>query len=321
MNNLDREVSQQQRCTYVHRKFGGWTVTGVKYLDLYGDRVAYLDEGEGEVILLVHGIAGSSQTWRPVIRRLSRHYRVVAPDLLGHGNSSKPRTDYSLGAFSVLIRDFLDELGISGVTLVGHSLGGGIAMQFIYQHPDYGRRLVLIGSGGLGPDVGLTLRMASLPGAELVLPLIAPRQLVAAGDRLWSWLRQAGVESPRGEEMWRHYSSLSDAPTRRAFLRTLRAVVDHRGQAVSALNRLNTRNTFPVLVIWGERDAVIPVAHAHAAQRARPDLRLEVLADVGHFPHAERPVEVAEMIGEFVAADTCASRQLGAEVAVPSASV
>ncbi|MDQ1319935.1 MAG: hypothetical protein QG655_1178 [Actinomycetota bacterium] len=291
----------------------------MRYLDLHGERVAYLDEGEGEVILLLHGIAGSSQTWRSLIRPLSRHYRVVAPDLLGHGDSTKPRTDYSLGAFSVLLRDFLDELGIARATLVGHSLGGGIAMQFIYQHPDYGQRLVLIGSGGLGPDVGLTLRLASLPGAELVLPLIAPRKMVATGDRLWSWLRKAGVESPRGEEMWRHYSSLSDGPTRQAFLRTLRAVVDHRGQAVSALNRLTTRTNFPVLVIWGDRDTMIPVHHAHAARRARPDVRLEVLADVGHFPHAERPVEVAELIVGFIADDSAAGNPTGVEVGLPGA--
>lgn len=293
--------------------------TEMRYVDLHGERVAYLDEGQGEVVLLLHGIAGSSQTWRPVVRPLSRNFRVVAPDLLGHGSSTKPRTDYSLGAFSVLLRDFLDELGISRVTLVGHSLGGGIAMQFSYQHPDYRQRLVLIGSGGLGPDVGLTLRLASLPGAELVLPLIAPRKMVAAGDRLWSWLRTAGVESPRGEEMWRHYSSLSDGPTRQAFLRTLRAVVDHRGQAVSALNRLNTRTDFPVLVIWGDRDAIIPVDHAHAAQRACPDIRLEVLADVGHFPHAERPAEVAELITNFIAADTAVGNPQGAAVGPPVA--
>ncbi len=244
----------------------------------------------------------------------------MAPDLLGHGGSTKPRTDYSLGAFSVLLRDFLDELGIARATLVGHSLGGGIAMQFIYQHPDYGQRLVLIGSGGLGPDVGLTLRLASLPGAELVLPLIAPRKMVATGDRLWSWLRKAGVESPRGEEMWRHYSSLSDGPTRQAFLRTLRAVVDHRGQAVSALNRLSTRTNFPVLVIWGDRDTMIPVEHAHAAQRARPDVRLEVLADVGHFPHAERPVEVAELVAGFIADDLPGGSQATVEIGLPGAS-
>ena len=279
-------------------------MTDLKYLDLHGDRVAYLDEGSGEAIVLLHGIAGSSETWRSVMRPLSRNFRVVAPDLLGHGNSTTPRSDYSLGALAVLVRDLLDELGITRATIVGHSLGGGIAMQFIYQHPDYGQRLILIASGGLGPDVGLPLRLASLPGAELVLPLIAPRQVSTAGYRLLAWMRKAGIESPRGEELWRHYSSLSDGPTRQAFLRTLRAVVDHRGQAVSALSRLTSRTDFPVMAIWGERDAIIPVAHAYAAQEMRPDVRLEVLANVGHFPHAERPAEVAELIKEFIDANS-----------------
>jgi pimeloyl-ACP methyl ester carboxylesterase len=275
----------------------------LKYLDLHGERIAYLDEGSGEAIVLLHGLAGSSDTWRSLIGPLSRKYRVVAPDLLGHGNSTKPRTDYSLGALSVLIRDVLDELGITRATFVGHSLGGGIAMQFVYQHPDYVQRLVLINSGGLGPDVGMLLRLASLPGAELVLPIIAAKRLLAPGERVWSLMRKAGIESPRGQEMWRHYRSLSDGPTRQAFLRTVRGVIDHRGQAVSALNRLNTRMDFPVMAIWGERDAMIPVAHAYAAQQIRPDVRVEVLTDVGHFPHAERPTEVAELIDDFITSD------------------
>lgn len=275
-----------------------------QYLDLHGERVAYLDEGGGgagdEVIVLLHGIAGSSQTWHPVIRPLSRRYRVVAPDLLGHGNSAKPRSDYSLGALSVLVRDILDELGIERATIVGHSLGGGVAMQFVYQHPQYVQRLVLIASGGLGPDVGLLLRAATLPGAELVLPVIAAKRVVSPGHRVLAWLRRMGIESPRGEEMWSHYSSLSDGPTRQAFLRTLRSVVDHRGQAVCALNRLNARTDFPVMAIWGERDNIIPVEHGYAAKEIRPDVRLEVLAGVGHFPHAERPAEVAELIEDFI---------------------
>ena len=272
----------------------------LKYLDLHGERIAYLDEGSGEAIVLLHGLAGSSDTWRSLIGPLSRKYRVVAPDLLGHGNSTKPRTDYSLGALSVLIRDVLNELGITRATFVGHSLGGGIAMQFVYQHPDYVQRLVLINSGGLGPDVGMLLRLASLPGAELVLPIIAAKRLLDPGERVWSLMRKAGIQSPRGEEMWRHYRSLSDGPTRQAFLRTVRGVIDHRGQAVSALNRLNTRMNFPVMAIWGDRDAMIPVAHAYAAQQVRPDVRVEVLTDVGHFPHAERPAEVAELIDDFI---------------------
>jgi pimeloyl-ACP methyl ester carboxylesterase len=278
----------------------------LKYLDMHGERIAYLDEGSGEAIVLLHGLAGSSETWRSLIGPLSRKYRVVAPDLLGHGKSTKPRTDYSLGALSVLIRDVLDELGITRATFVGHSLGGGIAMQFVYQHPDYVQRLVLINSGGLGPDVGMLLRLASLPGAELVLPIIAAKRLLDPGERVWSLMRKAGIESPRGEEMWRHYRSLSDGPTRQAFLRTVRGVIDHRGQAVSALNRLNTRMNFPVMAIWGDRDAMIPVAHAYAAQQIRPDVRVEVLTDVGHFPHAERPGEVAELIEDFIASDPVA---------------
>ena len=278
-------------------------MTDMNYLDLHGERVAYVDEGTGDVILLLHGILGSSQTWRSVIPLLSGNHRVVAPDLLGHGASTKPRSDYSLGALSVLVRDLLDHLGVSRATVVGHSLGGGIAMQFVYQHPDYVSRLVLIGSGGLGQDVGLLLRAASLPGAVLVLPVLAARSLVAPVGRIWPWLRKFGVEAPRSEELWRHYSSLSDGPTRQAFLRTLRAVVDHRGQAVSAVNKLNSRTDFPVMAIWGERDTMIPVAHGYAAKEVRPDVRLEVLPDVGHFPQAERPAVVAELIEDFITAD------------------
>jgi pimeloyl-ACP methyl ester carboxylesterase len=290
---------------------GAYAVAELKYLDLHGERVAYLDEGSGEVILLLHGIAGSSQTWRSLIRPLSRHHRVIAPDLLGHGNSTKPRSDYSLGALSVLVRDILDQLGIARATIVGHSLGGGVAMQFVYQHPDYVQRMVLIASGGLGPDVGLILRAATLPGAELVLPVIAARRIVSPGDRFMAWLRKVGIESPRGEELLRHYGSLSDGPTRQAFLRTLRSVVDHRGQSVSALNRLNARTEFPVMAIWGERDNIIPVSHAYDAQAIRPDIRLEVLPGVGHFPHAERPDEVAALIEDFIDADLDADLAAG----------
>lgn len=283
----------------------------LKYLDLHGDRVAYLDEGHGdEVVLLLHGMAGSSQTWRSVIRPLSRKYRVIAPDLLGHGNSDKPRSDYSLGAFAVWLRDLLDELGVSRATVVGHSLGGGVAMQFVYQHPDYCQKLVLVSSGGLGPDVGFILRLASWPGSELVLPIIAPTPVLAVGERVRSWFRKAGIESPRGAEMWTSYSSLADAPTRRAFLRTLRSVVDHRGQAVSALSRLTTRADLATMAIWGEQDAIIPVSHAHAAHEARPETRLVVLPGVGHFPQVERPAEVVELIDEFISSHTVAAAEV-----------
>ena len=273
----------------------------LKFLELHGDRVAYHDDGDGEVLLLIHGMAGSSESWRAVIPQLSKKFRVIAPDLLGHGESVKPRTDYSLGAFAVFLRDFLDELGVSQATVVGHSLGGGVAMQFVYQHPDYVKRLVLISSGGLGPDVGLVLRLLSAPGAELVLPIIAPKPVLNVGNKLRSWLRSAGIHSPRGAELWSAYSSLSDRDTRESFLRTLRSVVDYRGQAVSALNRLGLRTDLPVMAIWGERDKIIPVQHAHAAHKARTDARLELLPHVGHFAHVEAPNKVVELIEDFIA--------------------
>jgi pimeloyl-ACP methyl ester carboxylesterase len=273
----------------------------VKVLQLHGDRIAYRDEGDGEVLLLIHGMAGSSETWRSVIPPLSKKFRVIAPDLLGHGESAKPRTDYSLGAFAVWLRDFLDELGVSRATVVGHSLGGGVAMQFVYQHPDYAQRLILISSGGLGPDVGWVLRLLSAPGAEFVLPIIAPPPVLSAGNKLRSWMKAAGVRSPRGAELWSAYSSLSDGQTRQSFLRTLRSVVDYRGQAVSALNRLRLREDLPVMAIWGERDGIIPVDHAYAAHDARADTRLEVLPDVGHFAQVEAPERVVELIEDFIA--------------------
>lgn len=273
----------------------------MKFLELHGDRVAYQDVGSGEeTLLLIHGMAGSSETWRAVIPQLSKKYRVIAPDLLGHGQSAKPRSDYSLGAFAVLLRDLLDELGIARATVAGQSLGGGVAMQFAYQHPDFCQRLVLISSGGLGPDVGWTLRLLSAPGAELLLPVIAPPPVVTAGNKVRSWLSAGGIQSPRGAEMWSAYSSLADSQTRQAFLKTLRSVVDYRGQSVSALNRLHLTADLPTMIIWGDQDKIIPIEHGYSVCDARPGCRLEVLAGVGHFPHVERPSEVADMIEDFI---------------------
>lgn len=272
-----------------------------RFVEIHGVRQAVVDQGDGdEVLLLIHGMAGSAGTWRAVLPQLAKKYRVIAPDLLGHGQSSKPRTDYSLGAFAVGLRDLLDELGVRSATVVGHSLGGGVAMQFLYQHPEYCRRLVLIGSGGLGPDVGWILRLLAAPGAELVMPVIAPPPVLRAGNAVRSWLTSVGLRSPRGAEIWNAYSSFADSETREAFLRTLRSVVDYRGQSVSALNRLNLREELPVLAIWGEDDNIIPVDHAYSALQARPDCRLEILPGIGHFAQVEAPFEVIELIDEFI---------------------
>ena len=277
------------------------------YLELHGDRIAYRDAGQGPPLLLIHGMAGSSATWRAIIPQLSTKYRVIAPDLLGHGMSAKPRGDYSLGAFAVFLRDLLDELGVHRATVVGQSLGGGIAMQFAYQHRDYCERLALIGSGGLGPDLSPMLRLLSAPGAELVLPVVAPQSVLNLGNKLGSWLTSAGIQAPRAGQMWQAYCSLSDSAGRHAFLRTLRSVVDHRGQAVSALNKLHLTAGLPVVLIWGDDDRIIPVSHAYAAHDALTGSRLEVLEGIGHFPHVEAPMAVAEILENFIATTTPAT--------------
>ncbi len=272
----------------------------MRYLDLHGERVAYLDVGTGDALLLIHGMAGSSATWRAVIPALSKKYRVLAPDLQGHGESTKPRGDYSLGAFAASLRDMLDELGITRATVIGQSLGGGVAMQFAYQHREYCERLVLIGSGGLGPDLNWMLRFLSAPGAELLLPVVAPRPVLNVGNKLRSWFTSAGVQAPRAGEMWSAYSSLADPETRQAFLRTLRSVVDYRGQAVSALGKIHVSRGLPTLLIWGDEDRIIPVAHGRAAHDAVPGSRLEILPGVGHFPHVEAPTAVVDILDDFI---------------------
>jgi len=265
----------------------------LKSMTLHGDNVAYRDEGTGEVLLLVHGMGGSSNSWSGVIPLLATKYRVIAPDLLGHGESDKPRGDYSVGAFAVLLRDLLDTLEISRVTVIGHSLGGGIAMQFAYQHRQYCERIVLISSGGFGDDVGRVLRLLSLPGSELVLPVIASRPVILAGNALRALMGSS--------DRFKARPSLSNRDNRQAFLRTLRSVVDFRGQAVSALNRLSFHGILPALIISGDQDQVIPVEHAHAAHRTLPNSRLHIMSGVNHHPPTERPETVARLIDDFVA--------------------
>ena len=265
---------------------------GVKVMTVHGDRVAYRDEGSGEAILLIHGMGGSSETWSGVIPLLAENYRVIAPDLLGHGQSDKPRGDYSVGAFAVLLRDLLDELGITRVTVVGHSLGGGVAMQFAHQHRQYCERMVLISSGGFGDDVGRVLRLLSLPGSEIVLPMLASRPAVAAGNAVRALVGSSHRFTAR--------PALSNRDNRKAFLRTLRSVVDFRGQAVSAINRLCCSDDLPALIISGDQDRVIPVEHARAAHATMPNSRLHVLAGVQHHPPTEAPDQVAGLITNFL---------------------
>ena len=274
-----------------------------RWAKVHGHDVAYRQAGSGPLIAMIHGIAGSSGTWVPVMPLLAERYTVIAPDLLGHGESAKPRGDYSLGAYASGIRDLLGVLGHDRATIVGHSLGGGVAMQFAYQFPQMAERLVLVASGGLGKEVTPLLRALSLPGAEYVLPAVLAPQLHGLVARLGGVVGRFGVRAdPFLTEVWEAWSRLTDARAQRAFIHTIRAVIDLAGQRVSARDRLYLAHEIPTMIVWGTRDAVIPVGHAQIAHELIPGSRLEIVAGAGHFLPIERPELLDRLLRDFLAA-------------------
>ncbi|MGZ6639618.1 MAG: alpha/beta fold hydrolase [Solirubrobacteraceae bacterium] len=267
---------------------------------LHGRPVSYVEAGAGPVLLLIHGMAGTFENWQAVIEPLARAHSVVAPDLPGHGGSAPGAGDYSLGALAVGLRDLLVTLGHERATLVGHSLGGGIAMQFAYHFPEVTERLVLVSSGGLGPEVSLILRAAALPGADLfIAATAAPAR--TAGNAIRRGLAAVGVRPPADiAEVARGYASLTDRDRRTAFLATLRSVVGVGGQSVDASDRHYLSEGFPVLIIWGARDPIIPVRHGERAHEAIPGSRLEILDGVGHLPQLEAPERFIAVLERFL---------------------
>jgi pimeloyl-ACP methyl ester carboxylesterase len=273
----------------------------LQHVQVHGHSVAYRRAGSGEVVVLIHGLAGNSRSWKDVMPALSLHHDVIAPDLLGHGESAKPMGDYSLGAHASGLRDLLLTIGVSSATIVGHSFGGGVAMQLAYQHPEMCDRLVLVCSGGLGREVSWLLRLVTLPLAEQTMPLLFPRWIADRGTDTSRFLLRRGLKAPRLGEMWRAYASLAGAENRKAFVRTIRTVIDPSGQTVSALDRVYLAAHLPTLIMWGDVDQIIPVTHAQAAHEAIEGSRLELLEGVGHFPHTEAPERFLEVLIDFLA--------------------
>src|ERR1035437_1839793 len=293
----------------------------VRELTLHGERVVYRQTGSGPVLMLIHGITSDSLTWRRVMPRLARDFTVIAPDLIGHGESAKPRGDYSLGAHASGVRDVLLALGHDRATFVGHSLGGGVAMQLAYQFPELCERLVLVDSGGLGREVSLLLRAATLPGSEFVLPWLAATRMLDSARIVTGVLSRVGLRPATAdlevsarivtgvlsrvalrpatadlEEVAGAHHTLSDPAKRSAFIQTLRAVVDPGGQRISAASRLYLARHIPLLLLWGARDRIIPLAHGHETHAQVKGSRLEVFADSGHFPQLDEPERFAERL-------------------------
>lgn len=275
----------------------------LQFRTVHGYRRAFRIAGSGPVILLIHGIGDNSTTWSTVQSRLAQRFTVVAVDLLGHGESDKPRADYSIAAYANGMRDLMSVLDIERATVIGHSLGGGVAMQFAYQFPHLVERLVLVGAGGVTKDVNILLRVASLPmGSEalalLRLPLVLPTLQVlgrAAGMVLGS--TAIGHDLP---DVLRILEGLPEPMASAAFTRSLRAVVDWRGQSVTMLDRCYLTQSVPVQIIWGNDDVVVPVSHAQMAHAAMPGSQLEVFEHSGHFPFHDDPDRFIAVVERFI---------------------
>jgi pimeloyl-ACP methyl ester carboxylesterase len=279
------------------------TAPTLEFRTIHGYKRAFRIAGSGPALLLIHGIGDNSTTWNSVQAKLAQRFTVIAPDLLGHGQSDKPRADYSVAAYANGMRDLLSVLDIERVTIVGHSLGGGVAMQFAYQFPHLVERLILVSSGGVTKDVNFVLRLASLPmGSEalavLRLPLLLPAVQLAGrivGKAIGT--TALGHDLPK---MLRVLNDLPEPTASAAFSRTLRAVVDWRGQIVTMLDRCYLTEAIPVQIIWGSRDVVVPVRHAHMAHAAMPGSRLEIFEHSGHFPFHDDPARFIEVVQRFI---------------------
>ena len=270
-------------------------------IELHGRRVIYRVAGSGPPVVLIHGMLNSSSHWRSVALSLADDYTVIAPDLIGHGDSAAPRGDYSLGAHASSIRDLLAALGIDRASIVGHSLGGGVAMQFFYQFPQRTERLVLISSGGLGHEVSPVLRTAALPGVSALLSMTIHPGLLGALRDAGSRLRQRDVRlGVYLQALARALHPLENADARQAFLQTLRAVIDVHGQRVSATDRLYLLESMPTMIVWGERDHTIPLQHGREAHEAIPHSHFQTLPRAAHFPHLEDPDGLSEVLREFI---------------------
>lgn len=273
----------------------------VQFATIHGHRRAYVKAGAGPAVLLLHGLGCDHTTWDDVIGPLARRFTVIAPDLLGHGQSDKPRADYTLGGFANGMRDLLTVLGVDKVTVIGHSFGGGVAMQFAYQFPERTERLMLVGSGGLGPEVSPGIRAISTPGFHQLMALLTlpgVRHVGRAGLRA---LAGTGLKATRDlDEVADIYETFRDPAARHAVRHVVRAVVDWQGQIVTMADRAYLTEEMPMWVVWGRDDRVIPVRHASNAAALAPRSRVEVIPDAGHFPHKDDPERFVKIVRDFI---------------------
>jgi pimeloyl-ACP methyl ester carboxylesterase len=268
-----------------------------------GSRIAYVECGPSAApaVLLVHGLLSDSGTWSEVVEPLAaRGLRVIAVDLLGHGRSDKPPGLYQLDDFALMLDGFMAALGLESATLCGHSLGGAIAIHFGYHYPKRVERLVLVSAGGLGREVSLALRLLAVPGAERLTSAVMGRRPVQRVLRSPAVHRVFHVTPARLVNLRRIGGSLFRPDARAAFFRSLRGVIGPHGQLGSFIEMEYLEAKLPTMLVWSQRDVIIPVAHAHRTHAHLPGSKLIVFTGGGHEPHRRNAEEFAAAVADFV---------------------
>jgi len=276
-----------------------------QFVTIHGHRRAYAlggrQIGTAPVLLLLHGLGCDRHTWDPVWNRLARRYTLLAPDLLGHGESDKPRGDYSPGGYANGMRDLLTVLGIDKVTVLGHSFGGAVAMQFAYQFPERTERLALVDPGGLGNEVSALIRSLGLPGYDLVLHALTAPVVRQVNVTALKMLSRTGVPELRDlGEVAAILDSLKDPGKRYAVHKLVTGVIDWRGQNVTMRDRAYLTEAMPLWIVWGADDRVLPASHAETAREIAPRAQVTVLKDAGHFPHRDHPDAFVDLLTGFM---------------------
>jgi pimeloyl-ACP methyl ester carboxylesterase len=271
-----------------------------QYIKIGDINTRYWASGDGETaVILLHGLGSCIESWTYNIGALSQQHRVYAIDLVGSGRSDKPPTSYSLVDLAKFVQAFMDALKLERVSLVGNSLGGGIALQFALLFPEQIEKLVLANSLGLGKEIMFFFRLASLPSPS---QLFRPSRISTAFI-LKQIVYDSAVITDDWVEVLYQIGNLPGAPE--ALQRQLRANIDFWGVRPESyspiVNQLTTINT-PTLILWGQQDPVLPVAHAQFAAKHLPNADLQIFDNCGHWTQVERSHEFNAAILKFLLA-------------------
>ena len=253
---------------------------------------------KGTPVILIHGLGASADIWMYNVEALARQHRVYVPDLIGFGRSDKPGPSFSPFDYTSFLDDFMNLLKIERVSLMGQSLGGGIALHYALQFPQKMNKLVLVGSAGLGKEVIWTLRLMSLPllGELFSYP---SRKGVEIFFKLA--VRNRALVTKEFVELY--YDIFSRPGFQKFFLMILRQIVDIRGAREEILDPImNNLNKIaqPVLIIWGEKDGVLPIKHGYLGKEKLPNAKLKIMEGCGHIPFFEKSDEFNELVLKFL---------------------